>query len=236
MNRPLIALVVLAGTAAGLVVGWLVLGDGGVEAGSIDGLVAAGTLATAVATVGLGGATVFLGVKTRDVVDATNAEAEAAREELAVAREQAKIASDALDSQTQPFLTVGDTSSRSLNGRSVHVRNVGNGTAIVTTAVFIYDGRRISAAAVDPAMPAGESTTIRLPAPPTFEISNNFSVAVAFADVSGRQRGAVRLDVYERREEGGYDPESSWWVRQVFWADTLDEVIDRPRLGSQPVD
>jgi hypothetical protein len=224
----------------GLLVGWLVLGSGRVEADAdtVDVIVAAGTLATALGTVVLGAATVFLGVKTRDVVDATQAEAQAARDELAIARDQLQVANASLEAQTQPFLTVGDTSRGFLNNSTVHIRNVGNGTAIVTSAVFISPEEVVSAAAVDPAMPTGESTSVR-PAVPLVDTGmDNFSVAVAFADVSGRPRGAVRLDVYREPEAApaAYQEPTRWRVRQVFWADTLEAVRDAPAFGSQPVD
>jgi len=68
---------------------------------------------------------------------------------------------------------------------------------------------------------------------------NGFSVAIGFADVSGRARGAVRLDVNKRTismRVGVYAPEVRRWVRQVHWAETLDAVRDNPKLGTQPYD
>jgi hypothetical protein len=175
----------------------------------------------------------------QELAQLTRDEASRTQESLRVAGEQAAIARAALDAQTQPFLTVCDTSSRYLSNRTVHVRNAGNATAIVTQAVFLMAADTLPAAAVDPAMPPGESSSIRVGTTPVE--TDNFSVAVAFSDVSGRPRGVVRLDVYmnprpEPRAPDIYDEPATWRVRQVFWADTIDEVRTQPKIGSQPLD
>lgn len=235
-----------------MLLGWLVIGHGSVQARGVD-LIAIGTLVTAACTLGLAGATYYLGVRTGDVVDASRDEAQAARDDLAVAREQATTAREALDAQTQPFLTVGAVRPdlfHVVSGpdgdvrASAHVRNAGNATAIITSVVFMFPGgHTFSGGAPDPAVPAGESTAVRFVIPVDSNLhdqahtqtahAENFSVAVAFADVSARSRGAVRLDVMRAPVTELGRP---WYVRQVFWADTLDAVRNEPAIGSQPAE
>jgi hypothetical protein len=231
-----------AAVGSGLLIGWLVLGDTHIDADGVDIAVALGTLLTALCTAALGAATVYLALKTRDVVAATQSETQVARHEIAIAQEQASTARQTLEAQTQPFFTVGSTNPSVLNAHSAHVRNAGSGTAIVLGSVFIApDGTDHPAAAVDPAVPPGESTAVVIPGDlgGRFAAAENFSVAVSFADVSGRNRGAVRLDVYKvsgNPAEGIYAQPPRWRVRQVFWADTMDAVRHSPAFGTQPVD
>lgn len=93
------------GAAVGIVVGWLVLSDGAIDADTVDVLVAVGAIATAVGTLVLAGATFDLARKTRDSVSHAREEVEAARGQLAIARQQNETARDALEAQTQPLLT-----------------------------------------------------------------------------------------------------------------------------------
>jgi hypothetical protein len=208
----------------GTVVGWLLLSDPGADA------VAIGTFVTAIATLGLAGATVYLGVKTRDTA--------------IEARREASTATAALDAQTRPFLTVGSVAPQVLTSRSAHVRNMGNGTAVVSRAAFVAeDGALYRGAAPDPAVPVGETTLIRLAtdesgAAAVLDGASSFAVVVEYADVDGRRRGAVRLDVRywvaARPTRFGDTPDRRW-VAQVHWASDLDTVINRPELSSQAV-
>ena len=136
----------------------------------------------------------------QELAQLTRDEASRTNESLELSRAQSDTARAALDAQTQPFLTVGDISARVLHSTSAHVRNVGNAPAVVMRAAFIFrSGAQAPASAVDPAMPAGETTSIILASPrPPDEPDDDFSVAVAFGDVGGRPRGAVRLDVRKR--------------------------------------
>lgn len=129
----------LALLGGGVLIGWLVLGGGRVASHTLDVVVAVATIATAVGTLVLAVATYYLAAQTREVVSVSRQESEAAREDLAVAQAQADTASAALEAQTQPFLTVGDTSPKHLGAGHAHVRNAGNGTAIVSAVRFIAD-------------------------------------------------------------------------------------------------
>jgi hypothetical protein len=123
---------------------------------------------------------------------------------------------------------------------AAHVRNAGIGTAVITSAKFIFgDDVIVAGGAKDPAIPPSEGTSVTAQieeGTPQFEQASaratetqDFSLAAEYADVSGRRRGAVRLDI-KRRSHG------EWWVRQVFWAGTIDDVRTNPKLGTQPAD
>ncbi|MDX6690592.1 MAG: hypothetical protein QOG15_2049 [Solirubrobacteraceae bacterium] len=229
--------------ALGVLVGWLLVGGGRIEvkADGLDRAIAIGTIATAVGTLALAAATFSLAMKTRDVVRASQDEASAARDAVKVGTEQAAIATAALDAQTQPFLTVGTRKPEVMNFDSVHVRNAGPGTAIVTRAVFVSSNGDVTlGAAYDPVIPPGESSSILRQGPfipsgaPSRE--QTFSAAIEYSDVSGRVRGAVRLDLHKPDGQlDAYGDGPRLRVRQVFWADTLDEVRERPMFGSQPM-
>jgi hypothetical protein len=190
----------------------------------------------------------------QELAQLTRDEAQQTAEALRIAGEQSAIARASLDAQTQPFMTlaaVEDTTfhagvltradpERSKEARvRAHVRNAGNATSVVTHVQFAFADKRFSGGAVDPAVPAGETTSVQASIPEDspefadaaslFPSATDFSVGVAFADVSGRPRGAVRLDA--QKQLGG-----RWWVRQVCWAETLDDVFASPSLCSQPVD
>lgn len=230
MSKVIVAVAAAVGLGAGVLLGWLVVGGGDVEG---DTAVAIGTFVTALGTLALAGGTLYLADRTEAVVAATQGEAEATRLSSDIARQ-------ALDSQTQPFLTVGSVAEDVLNAKSAHVRNAGNGTAIVVQAAFVAPSRtRFTASIPDPVVPAGETTAIRGHGATEGEAwltGDNFSVVALYADVSGRERGAVRLDIYKvpgREAPSPYEGPPRWRVTQVHWADSISEVIERPRLSSQ---
>jgi hypothetical protein len=177
----------------------------------------------------------------QELAQLTRDEAQRTQESLRIAGEQAEIARAALDAQTEPFLTVGSVAKEVLSDSSAQVRNVGNATAIVTQAFFVgAEGVRFAAAIPDPAVPPGETTAIQgwPEAEDTEWLTNdNFSVVALYADVSGRERGAVRLDVY-RGEEDREPPymfggPRRCFVTQVHWANSVEQVIAEPRVSSQ---
>src|SRR4051812_18088945 len=129
MRRGLLLVVAIASVCLAFVLGWLVPGKGRLTVTGID--------LVALATFALAGVTVYLAVQTRNAVRAAREEASVAREGLALGRAQAETARESFDSQTRPFLTVGSIQTAVLNSGSVHVRNVGNATAIVSRAQFL---------------------------------------------------------------------------------------------------
>jgi hypothetical protein len=198
-----------------------------------DAVIGIGTLATAFGTVLLGAATFALGKRTGDAVKAAADQLEITQDGLALATAQLGVAREALDAQTQPFITLGGTSAELLNDRTVHVRNAGSGTAIIKYAYLLIGPDPIVAVAVEPAVAPGESTSITLPPIPDAN-RDTFDVAVVYADVSGRERGATRLTIQRDDDPRGVNP--GWFVRQVFWDDTLEAVRENPRIGTQPRD
>jgi hypothetical protein len=214
-------------TAGALLVGWFVLGSAAINLRG-EKSVAIGTFATALATALLALVTLYLG---------------------GLAREQARIAKQGLETQTQPFFTVGDISefeayvTRGLPDRgellslSANVRNAGIATGVVMKVLFLFEEDVVVAGgAIDPAVPPGGTTNVTGQEPESWsgfdtarnrvEKTEDYSVAVEYADVTGRNRGAVRLDVkrYGR----------NWAVRQIHWADSIEKVRTEPRFGTQP--
>jgi hypothetical protein len=207
----------------------------------------AAVFGTALGTTLLAAATGLLALLTwRDVSAAqelarlTSEEAERTREGLDLAREQGETARKALDAQTQPFLTVGSRKPDLWSLRSGHVRNAGAGTAIVGRVEFLYGDATVLGTAVDPAVPPGETTAVRAASGPAGDPAT-FSIAVAFDDPTGRPRGAVRLDVnvanpQDLLRSDVYAQPPRYVVRQVFWADDIEQVKNNPQFGTQPLD
>jgi hypothetical protein len=184
------------------------------------------------------------------IASAVFAAAAAAAAWIAVrhAERQAQTADAALEAQTQPLLT--DIPSRDPAGQreenpsaeirvgsnddiawaSVPVRNVGNGTALVQTVVFVADGAEADGAASNEVVPKGELARLRLilhrkAGSPSLAMAEGwhadrqFSVLVGYADASGRPRGALRLDVQNRN------------VSDRRWADAVErlrQVVELP--------
>jgi hypothetical protein len=212
----------------------------------------AAVFGTALGTTLLAVATGVLGLLTwRDVSAAqelarlTREEAQATARSIEAAEQQAETARAALDAQTAPFFTVGDVNPAVLTANSAQIRNVGNGTGIVTQALFVgADGGRFTASIPDPAVPPQETTAIRGWNPEEgmeWLTSDNFSIVALYADVSGRERGAVRLDVYREPEPEPPEPptiyddsgQRRWKVTQVHWAASVEKVIAAPTVSSQ---
>jgi hypothetical protein len=236
------AAVLLLVNAAGVFVGWHVLGHGTFASDTLDVVIAGATIATAIGTISLAIGTFWLAVQTKSAVDVSREEAEAARTDLAVAQNQAETAEAALAAQTQPFMTVGDTSGAFLGSDFVHIRNAGNGPGVISQVLFVAaDGTEFSGFASDPAVPPGEGTSLRisratsaLVAKPLHE-APTYSVLATYTDVSGAPRGAVRLDIHRTTvDEGTIYVNTRDRVRQVFWADDLNR--DDPTLCTQPND
>jgi hypothetical protein len=118
-------------------------------------------------------------------------------------------------------------------------RNVGNGTALIqSTEVVISGNTGFVAESTTPVVPPGEIAEVVLAVDATHSSlgevvamyggAQDFTAIIGYADVSGAARGALRLDAYAR--PGSKD----WYVRQMFWADTSENVRTRPSFGSQP--
>ena len=250
--------------AAGLLIGWLVLGGGDVEG---DSAIAAGTLATAIGTLGLALATYYLGARTREVVEASREEAEAARE-------QGRTAQRALEAETAPFLTnvpaglidephkrnaltrrvitTRDAASidayiASLNESeawiTVPLRNVGNGLALIQTTIFLIGSPEPrTGAPANPALPAGERTrvSLRLPSSSTEydDVAGPLAAQSNFSVVVayGDASGTTRGAVRLDVYHDALRMTRPWYVRQVHWGDTWQQARDAPRMSTQPLD
>jgi hypothetical protein len=155
-------------------------------------------------------------------------------EEPAVVDNSGKVES----TQDAGSIVVGVVSSGDNNGRIlVPFRNVGTGLALVQSVWFWVGDGGTAGSARNTALPPDERTDATLSfsreslwATEVYGRSRDFSVLIAYADVGGVSRGAVRLDIYRRERR------ASWYVRQVHFAATIEAVREAPEVSSAPVD
>ncbi len=125
---------------------------------------------------------------------------------------------------------------------SVPFRNIGNGVAVIRTVTVILSGNTgFTGNSESPAVPPGERSRAVLVVPANsphwgeaeFVLASykNFSVVVTYADPGGQARGAVRFDIYFRPPPATLP----WYVRQVHFADTYENVVRTPSSSSAPV-
>lgn len=119
----------------------------------------------------------------------------------------------------------------------VPFRNVGNGAALIGTVEFLLSGNSgFTGSASTPVVPVGEvaEAVLKVPfdhhsyAEPLAIVNENrpFSVVVTYSDVDKQDFRTVRLDISPS--------DSDWFVRQVHWADSREEVIRNPTMSSHP--
>lgn len=123
-------------------------------------------------------------------------------------------------------IKVGNVGPEPVGFASVPIRNVGNGCARINTVVFrLADGREAGGRVDNPVLPAKELTHARIDAGPDDDGADvaesigleyqDFAVLLNYADVGGRLRGALRIDI-----ANGQYPHVT--VRR--WADSLTQL------------
>jgi hypothetical protein len=132
-------------------------------------------------------------------------------------------------------ISVGLSGPEPVASVGVPLRNVGTGTARIRDVIFTVGGAQAPGRASNPVVPSGETTRAILAVAdgdPAYgsaeEIAGayeDFSVTVSYADVSGRLRGVVKLDV----RNGQYP-----WVVGRSWTEiTSAELARRGRRSGE---